>query len=149
LLDPCADCWGDHFELVNDEMIPRDGDGNAAFTSDAYDLLDPRKTRSRFERRQAVDEAWRVVRAVPGLVEQLERRAVEQGDEDGSLFKAIRELLAAYGGAERQLQHFVPVPLDSRECECECFGASATLPAFLVEQLVEWNATYSGSGPTV
>lgn len=52
LLNPIMDVWTDHFDLVEDQLVPRSGDRDAEYTRDAYGINES----MRVERRKALAE---------------------------------------------------------------------------------------------
>lgn len=54
LLDPTRDCWSSHFQLSHDRLQPHEGDRDAAYTAEAYDINNPRKVGLRRHRREVL-----------------------------------------------------------------------------------------------
>lgn len=119
LLDPTRDNWSQHFELVGDQLSPMSGDGDAAYTADAYAINDPRKVGLRRRRRQTVGDL------VENLKVMLRRRDRPDGLEPGEPARLAR-----------QLGVWAWIPEDP-PADCRCALASArTLPAPYQRQVV-------------
>lgn len=55
LLDPSLEIWAAHFTIVNDEILPNNGDGDAEYTAYTYDINDLRKVALRRRRRETLE----------------------------------------------------------------------------------------------
>jgi hypothetical protein len=65
LLDPCADVWADHFIAAGDRLLPREGDADAAYTHETYNIDDRRRQVRRRARAETLDEAFADLRDMP------------------------------------------------------------------------------------
>ena len=69
LLNITIDRWSDHFRLDGAKLESRDGDANAQYTYEAYDIDDPRKRAMRRNRQEAISGALEyLTRAQPAMV---------------------------------------------------------------------------------
>jgi hypothetical protein len=138
LLDPVTAAWGQHFKIVGDELLPVDGDANAAYTAWIYDLNDPRKVRMRRSRRERLGEWLELLRDGPRLLDRLlERAAQEPKNRSLALLKAAEELRRSIRRASRDIERFAAVPRDA-DTKCRCGRDDHhTLPDWLEEQLLE------------
>lgn len=135
LLNPCERAWLGAFTMHLDKMVPRDGgDGDAAYTSEAYELNDPRKKRMRRLRRLTIRQCRRFLKRTRTSESALLDRAFAGGGEeyvdiawgiDDSRRRAYADLL-----------RFQVVPRD-RDTSCRCgHTRNHQLPAVLEEQLI-------------
>lgn len=135
LLDPCTSTWSEHFQLVEDELVPRAGDERARATARVYDLGDPRKIAMRRRRREALEGAVRLLREGPGLVDALLARADSACPAaGGELLAVAAELQRQMDAALSQLRQLAAVPPDAPGA-CRCGdGVARDLPAALAAQ---------------
>jgi hypothetical protein len=141
LLHPCATAWAGHFVLGEDRLRARDGDRDAEYTHEAYDLDDPRKVACRRERRERIDEAVHVLHRGLDLERDLLRRAAST-PEPAKLIEAARILSGLRQRAVTTLSSFPGIPLDA-PVACAC-GQPPALPAFFERQLRTHGAEPSG-----
>ena len=138
LLDPCEVAWSAHFEIRGAELVPLDGDRDAARTSRTYGLDDERKTKMRRDRAESLDRALRAVREVPAL----ERAALAKADTaDAAARRGALETAEWLRGwlawARRTIERYRAVPLDA-PAACRCGPAGEReLPSFLTRQLLD------------
>jgi hypothetical protein len=138
LLDPCADAWAEHFEIVDDVLSARTENAAAERTRRAYRLDDPRKTELRRRRRELIHDRLRILR-LSSKVPQL--RGLLQHETDlqvrAELQRTLRDLNASVRQALRDLALFAAVPAD-RDDLCACGdGSACVLPDFVKRQSVE------------
>jgi len=133
LLNPCDDAWGRHFEVVLDEIHPRDEeDENATYTRNAYGLNTPAKVKIRSMRRRMVGRCKRLLERWAGIGDRLldfavEKRAIEGVDLAQDLAEMRRLILFS-------LYRYEAIPND-RDVTCRCNEPSlCTLPKVLDEQ---------------
>jgi hypothetical protein len=132
LLNPCTDVWQNAFEMSRDEISPRDGNSDAAYTCDTYDLNAPIKVTLRQRRRETIEECM-------ALANRQEIRALHDELLSGSTaaVDAARKLWDAHKRARKDLRQFKAVPLDADwTCQCEHIG-DFSLHAVLDEQTLE------------
>jgi hypothetical protein len=136
LLNPCSQVWGDEFELVDDEMQPKDaGNGNAIYTRDVYDLNGPHKVRMRRLRRETIEKALAFLRRSDHLEQALLDRAIATGDP--VLIDAAKTIRDYRREALWDLQQFVAIPHD-RDQVCLCgHQTHHSLPRVLAEQTID------------
>jgi hypothetical protein len=136
LLDPCLTPWSEHFEMREDALLACDGDADAAYTRDTYDLDDPRKKVMRRSRAEALTEAFRTLRDGPDRLQRLVATAERSGSSTRAILldeaQRLRELMPQ---ALRQVERFRAVPTD-RDESCRCsIPDHCSLPAFLDSQV--------------
>jgi hypothetical protein len=108
---PC-EAWGAHFQLVNDKVVPKRGDHNAAYTEKAYSINVGRKVATRRHRREveprrarcscsakdcgavARRAAHRIRRRAQGRPRPVGRRRQRAGRRDGSASPGLPGALA-------------------------------------------------------
>ncbi len=138
LLEPTMTAWGDHFSRSGDRLLPMEGDGDARYTHQVYDLDDPRKIELRRLRRELIEDRIELLKRFPHDLEWLlaesqaspPRRAREALDLARHLRRAARSALD-------ELARFSPVPVDAPE-RCRCGQAEHhSLPSELESQSVE------------
>lgn len=129
LLEPCTVAWAGHFEIVGDELRPRDGDPDAAHTHQVYGMDDPRKVAYREARRRRLDDALRAVHEIPEHVDRLLR--IEE--DRPHILQVAERLRRALDDARATLAHYRAIPSDHDD-KCRCSSAHE-LPAFLAEQI--------------
>jgi hypothetical protein len=144
LLNACDDLWEDHFEVVADEIRPRDRDPDATYTCDVYDLNDPAKVRMRQLRRKIIAAGLRAVEARALSVELREQDAALEEVDPDSLARRDEQLLASqrlwslYEMFMEQLSWYAPVPWDADPlCRCESLSEDSELPTVLAVQLID------------
>ncbi|HEX6903532.1 MAG TPA: hypothetical protein VF789_27695 [Thermoanaerobaculia bacterium] len=141
LLDPCNAVWSEHFELVNDRLRPRSGDGDAEYTWESYSLDDPVKVRLRERRRQWIEKHADALLDTLELEPEVLGRFVEES-ADGEVAELLKRLDEAQGLRKARrlllenLARFEPVPKD-HDIACRCgHNAHHSLPEVLAEQAV-------------
>lgn len=147
LLNITLDIWSDHFRLDGVRLVPHDGDVDAQYTFEAYDLDDPRKIAMRRNRQEAISLALDLMTRAEAAMASLTDRArqdVLSGDA-ALIARGQQELDAAaalYAGilnACRTLERWEAVPIDSATV-CRCAGiVDPTLPDSINAQLVVVN----------
>ncbi len=137
LLNPCDDVWGDHFSLaVGDRLSPVDGDPDAAYTEQAYDLNDPRKVVMRQSRRERLAEWLQLLEEGPALEAELLRQASSAVSPAKALtnLQAARQLRRCIEAALRDIQRYAAIPVDA-DASCRCTSPPAlAAPPWLGEQ---------------
>lgn len=138
LLEPCSATWAQHFFLNGDELLPRPGDDDAAYTWEAYDLGDRSKAELRRDRRLRIDQSFDAMRRLPPLIQQLMELADTSNiEESAPLVEAAGQLQSMLRSALRELNRYAAVPKD-HDASCHCFGKTKlALPDFLTAQLVD------------
>lgn len=141
LLDPCATSWSRRFELIDDHLRPKPGDGDAEYTWESYNLDDPVKVGLRKRRRQWIerhaDALADTLELEPALLDQLVEES--EGGEVTELLKQLakaQRLTKARRLLLENLAIFEPVPKD-HDTSCRCGHADHhSLPDVLAEQTV-------------
>jgi 5-methylcytosine-specific restriction endonuclease McrA len=136
LLEPCTQSWLGAFVLLRDKMLPRqEGDGDATYTLEAYELNEPRKVRTRRLRRLTIRQCIRFLERVRTLSSDLlDRAAVDGGPECVEVSWALDD---ASRRARDDLLEYWPIPND-RNTSCSCgHAAHHRLPMVLAEQLID------------
>lgn len=141
LLDPCTAVWSRHFELVNDRLRSRPGDGDAEYTWESYNLDDPVKVRLREKRRQWIEKHSDALLDTLELEPEVISKLVEES-ESGEVVELLKRLDQAQGLRKARrlllenLSRFEPVPKDhDTACRCGHTGHHS-LPEVLAEQEV-------------
>jgi hypothetical protein len=138
LLDPTKDVWSDHFRIVGDRLVPFDGDADAAYTEDVYDINEPRKVRLRKIRRERRDDFLALLNPKLARLAQLKFR--EACGAPGEVVEIAQTISGLRDEIVRLCRLASPgtwVP-DDAPTSCRCGRASArTLPATYLRQAVE------------
>ncbi len=138
LLDPTKDVWSHHFRLDVDQLIPMDGDLDAAYTEDVYEINDPRKVKLRRIRRERREDFLALLAAQRKRFRQLvlrEKRVAPSAKDD--IAKAIFGINDEIERLCRVSNEGAWVP-DDAPTNCRCGRASArTLPGPYLRQVVE------------
>jgi hypothetical protein len=144
ILNITIDVWADHFRLDGIRLVPRDGDVDAQYTSEAYDLDDPRKIVMRSNRQEAISLALDLVMRAEAAMASLTdfaRQDVLSGDI-AQIARGAEELDAAAAlhvailNACRTLARWEAVPTDaSTACRC-AHTVDPALPGPINEQLL-------------
>jgi hypothetical protein len=134
MLDPTAEAWADHFTLSANQLSAKVGDANAAYTSQAYDLNDPRKVALRRERAAILGEALEALVEGPKLVSLLMSLSSNTPDLEGreTLVAELKFVYAQLERAKANLRRFRAIPLDA-DSSCRCMQ-TPQLPRHLAEQ---------------
>jgi 5-methylcytosine-specific restriction endonuclease McrA len=139
LLSPCSHVWSEHFRVeAPDRLVPVEGDGDAAYTAQVYDLNDPRKVNFRNFRYARVQECLAVLEGVPEEIwTLLEHCAVESPERSAVLLRLAQRMRSVILRAFLDLQRFVAIPRDA-DAHCRCGHRSHHAPpAALAEQALE------------
>jgi len=138
LLDPCSVAWAEHFRVEEDRLLPIEGDLDAEYTHEIYDLDDPRKREKRRMRASVVRDAIRVLKEAPECTNALRRLEPKSDIDRAEINKAIELLEIQRQHALDDIRRLDPVPSDAPRI-CRCTGAR-TLPAHLERQCLEVGA---------
>ena len=134
LLNPCHTAWGQHFNLLDDEIRLLDNEGDAIYTLTTYDLNDLRKVRMRRKRRTVLSERLEVVNQARPLHDRLMQRARDTGDP--TLVDDAELAYSQFLQASNDLLRFLPIPDDAKQ-SCTCKPPQHyTLPEVLQEQIL-------------
>lgn len=148
LLQPEMAIWAEHFKLGEaDELIPMEGDADAAYTSETYDLNDPQKVWRRRARRERYAEWQALLVEGPRLVTDLLRQCEQTEDaaEADKLLQAASLLRVKLAHALRDWERYRAVPADfPSECRCRT-KEHHSLPAWLEVQTLELDNPASSS----
>lgn len=135
LLDPTRAAWADHFVTRGDELLPVEGNRDAAHTANTYDLNDERKVRRR-ETRRTFRELFDALSAARRDAAAL----VEMADEAQSLDRKL-ELLALAESVRKTSDRSdavcsrLAVRPDDAPSTCRCNDAETLdLPPWLARQ---------------
>ena len=141
LLDPTSSAWAEHFDALDDKLVPKTGAGE--YTSIAYDLNDELKVRLRGARREQIEELNKQLRECSAEVERcvvISQRLVSSRDphdwEDaGFLLRLAAKREKEIQAARAALERYCGVPLHCPTvCRCRC---ELKLPPQLADQLIE------------
>lgn len=139
LQTPDTQAWSEHFKLEDDKLVPVEGNIDAAYTADVYDINDARKVLRREQRRLNITEALEVLTTARERWSQLAKRIESESDPEKllGLAELARDFRRIYHFAQRQLRRYLPVPWDApMRCACsnsEASGLSDDLIADLLE----------------
>ncbi len=139
LLNPCAHRWTEHFSVSDDDrLLPRPGDADAEYTSEAYDLNEARKLEMRRSRRERVEESLALLNRGPDLLDALIARSASQpGIRSVEILAAAENLRRSMLNAERELMRHAAIPADA-DSRCRCgHQVHHSLPAVLDHQMLE------------
>lgn len=117
LINPCTHTWKDHFRLERDELLPADGDGDASYTHDTYDINEPRRIKMRQRRRETISEALRMIDKGREIHDLLIEKA--EADSDPDLVRCALSIGEAIKNAWRNLSFYKLIPTDAEDC-CRC-----------------------------
>ncbi len=132
LLNPCTHAWLEFFTVSRDEILPRDEDGDAAYTSDVYELNDPRKKRMRRLRRLTIGQCTGFLRRS----RTIEHALLDNVQSGGGIeyVDVAREIVRQRRRAYMDLLKFRAVPHDC-DTSCACgHHLHHQLPGSLLEQ---------------
>jgi hypothetical protein len=122
LLDPTRTVWSEHFTLVHARLDPREDDVDAEYTSETYDLNDPRRITMRNQRWRLLSDRIELMTKGPELLHQL-YELIEGSKSPERALQAIEHavfLRERIHNAWLDLERFVLVPIDAPEtCRCE------------------------------
>src|SRR5436305_6874196 len=121
LLHPCGQVWADHFESTpDDNLLPIEGDADAAYTHGVYDLDDPGKVEIRQARRERLEESLQVLRDGPELLEMMMERLREGPPEKSSdLTRVAERIRRSIEHAVRVIHRYAAIPRDADNvCRC-------------------------------
>jgi hypothetical protein len=138
LLDPTRDVWSEHFRIEGDMLVPFEGDVDADYTADVYDINDPRKVRLRKRRRERRSDFLAVLNPRLARLAQLNfRDTCGDPTEKGEIAQAISTVHDEIARLCRLADQGAWVP-DDAPTRCRCGRAAArTLPATYLRQVVE------------
>lgn len=138
LLDPTKDAWSKHFHVEDDRLIPFDGDGDALYTEDVYNINDARKVKLRRVRRERRELFLALLDAHRARTVQLVRRVTSADpSERATIAKDLAAARDETGKLCRLFNQGTWIP-DDAPVSCRCGRASArTLPAPYLRQVVE------------
>lgn len=139
LLNPCTHVWGNHFFVSGDQLLPVEADSDAAYTTAAYDLNDPRKREMRRARQERLDECLSLLKDGPDLITSAlvaSRRAESRQEAVALLTVAVRIHKEIRRAVKEVLRH-AAVPMDAdRSCRCGT-PKDHVLPGWLEAQTQE------------
>lgn len=138
LLDPTKDVWSEHFRVAGDEILPAEGDADAAYTEDVYDINSPRKVKLRRNRRLRQEDFLKSLEKPRARIAHLRFR--EQCGDPGEKIQIITAIAEVRDEVDRLCRlanqgKWIP---DDAPMNCRCGRAPArTLPATYLRQIVE------------
>lgn len=146
LLDPTHDAWGEHFVAADDHLRPVEGDVDASYTHQAYEMDDARKVERRQTRREVVSDRLRLLARLESEISELLRLAdvVRRHDvrKFGDVMEEIRRLRMDARRALEDLKRYAAVPQDApKTCRCSP-PRDHTLPEDLELQTIDVPDTY-------
>jgi len=124
ILRPDQDIWSQHFRWRDSYFLhPCKDSYNEIHTLNAYKPNKLQKVARRRIRRETIEEARKIIEAVPEYIRELESRVPEllQGDATQlkSTIKQLRFFKDRLKAASRSLQRYRRVPIDAPEtCRC-------------------------------
>lgn len=138
LLDPTREAWASHFSSGEDTLKPRDGDRDAHYTCDAYDLNDARKVQMRRNRREWWEDRRALLREGPStlnaLLTEAGRSTPERAASLLSLAEGVRRFIL---GCRDELEQWAAIPVDAPS-QCRCGSTEhQSLPEGLAVQMVD------------
>ena len=139
LLDPTQAIWSHHFVLEDDFLKPAEGDPDAEYTNESYNLNESRKVKLRKLRREMYAEYLALIKKGPAKIVQLMALAetrINEPEIAGELEFCARILRQSIQKAIKGLQEYAAVPQDAPK-ECRCENVKLTLPTGLESQVVE------------
>jgi|SRR6185295_3826462 len=138
LLDPTQTAWEAHFRRSGDRLVPEEGDADAAYTHEVYDLDDPRKIEMRRLRRELITDRLELLARCPDELEWLLAQVdVTRPGRAREALELARRLRRAAIGALEELARFAAVPPDAPgSCRCGRFD-HLSLPLELEIQSLE------------
>jgi hypothetical protein len=139
LLDPTMTAWGDHFLRSGDQLLPREGDLDAVYTHEVYDMDDPRKVDLRRMRRELIADRLELLQRFPDDLEWLLSEAeASPPSRARQALDLARRLRRGANLAREELKGFAVVPADAPKV-CRCNGTEHhTLPPQWANQSLEW-----------
>ncbi len=141
LLDPTSSAWAEHFDAVDDKLVPKTGDGE--YTRICYELNDELKVLMRGNRRTQIEKLNKQLREYPAEIEQdvvlakylsasNDPRHLEAAE---ALFRAVVELEEKIQIARTALERYRGIP-NHHPTVCRC-RRELKLPPQLADQLIE------------
>lgn len=123
LLDPTREPWSDHFERVDDQIIPKDGNVDAAYTESAYDLNEARRVERRERRRRLLTDRLKLLRRLNTELLELQERAMRIRRKNRSKFVEIWITIGEIRREGRRvleiLEMYRAIPRDAAgKCRC-------------------------------
>jgi len=146
LLDPTRTAWGEHFDVVGDELVPKPGDRAAKRTAEVYGVNDGDRIHMRRRRRDRFGRFADTLRLLDGLsldITQNDDFEVKDDDDLESTASERRAKRAQRGTLHALLctldnvREYAAVPKD-RPDGCACSShAARSLPEWLNSQCSE------------
>lgn len=140
LLDPTRDAWSEHFWMSGDNLLPVQGNAEAEYTHEAYEIDDPRKVARRRARRELLTDRLRLLR-LESEIAKLLRLAGPLRQHDvrrfGEVVQQIRVIRTDARRALGDLKRYSAIPVDAPQtCRCP-LPREHSLPEELDRQTVE------------
>ena len=141
LLHPAEAIWFNHFEVINNEVVPLPDDEDARYTHDAYDINAPDKVARREFRKVLIEDLRPLCEegSNDDLEGRLLTRAEEVRTEDRALFydlvSAAEEYRRTRRRALRELEWYRAMPSDApTSCRCK-IACNDLLPDGIFDQI--------------
>ncbi len=141
LLDPTRDAWREHFWVSIDNLLPVQGNAEAEYTHEAYEIDDPRKVIRRRSRRELLTDRLRLLERLESEIAELLRLAGLLRQHDlrrfGEVMQQIRAIRADARRTLGDLRRYSAIPADAPQtCRCPV-PREHSLPEELDRQTVE------------
>ncbi len=141
LLEPSRDAWGEHFFLDGSRIRPRDGNIDASYTWEAYDIDAPDKIERRRFRSKLYADRLPLFAQAPDKIERVLAKAEQYRDTDREIFyillDGLEELRQSMKKARTELSWYPSVPPDA-PTSCRCTEAiHHSLPSGLARQMID------------
>ncbi len=140
LLDPTKEQWNRLFHIVDDEMQLVDGNKNAAYTYNTYQLGDPYKTGLRRKRRERLEKALLHQQVVPGLIQRLQAVLDTKEvtpDDKVAMLKQLEVNTSILNDVQFVFRRYTACPQDADD-SCRCKQENLlSLPNVVETQLLE------------
>jgi len=139
LLHPCGQVWADHFKATSDgRLLPVEGDSDAEYTHEIYELDDSRKVEIRQARAERLEESLLTLKEGPLLLESMMERLREEPPEQSSdLLHLAERLRRSIAYAVKTVGRYAAIPRDA-DPACRCGrNDHHRLPAGLADQLLD------------
>jgi hypothetical protein len=137
LLNPCEVIWQEIFRLEGNDLLPGEGNADAAYTWETYDLNDPQKAKMREMRRETIDAFTAFENRFPELQARLLAQAQDKSDPER--LDVAKELWDVLEPVKKSLALFQAIPRNAdQSCQCGHTGHHS-LPDVLDRQTLEFD----------
>ncbi|MBI3097159.1 MAG: hypothetical protein HYY93_02775 [Planctomycetes bacterium] len=119
------------------ELLPNEGDPDASYTYEAYDLGDLKKLSDKRSRERTVSNALDAIRDTSEYIRKLQERARHQPPEQAKLsLTCAAKLERLRNMILDQVRRYQPVPIDAPTA-CRCGPMAFRLPEYLEQQCLD------------